>query len=88
MLPPEDSTQEQELDLDADSSDDIEETHADEPDANSAAAPELDPSLEKELRAVLVEEEEVPKTPGVKQVSTNLIDRPLTPEDLFDDGSI
>ena len=88
MLPPEDSTQEPELDVEADSSDEVEETGHEEPEHAAPAAGDLDPALEKELRAVLVEEEEAPKNPGQKQLPSRLIDEPLRPDDLFDDGSI
>jgi hypothetical protein len=47
---------------------------------------DLDPVLEKELQAVVVPEPEITKTK--QQLSEDMIQRPLRPDDLFDEGSI
>ena len=83
MLPTDDITADQDIELDVDSPDEI----VAEPDVEAAIPADLDPVLEKELQAALVEDEE--ETPIRKpMIPTSLIERELTPDDLFDDGSI
>ena len=58
----------------------------------AVAAPDLDPEVEEEIKRAQVPEEieengDVPKA-KTHQIPQNLIDRDLTTEDLFDEGSI
>lgn len=58
----------------------------------AVVTPDLDPEVEEEIKRALVPEEidengEVPKA-KTHQIPQSLIDRDLTAEDLFDEGSI
>lgn len=58
----------------------------------AVAAPDLDPEVEEEIKRAQVPDEvdssgEVPKA-KTHQIPQSLIDRDLTMEDLFDEGSI
>jgi len=73
--------EETELELDTDPEEaDSEEEQADQDD-------DMDPDVEQEIKKVIVEEEDAPKS-KTQSLPDQLIHQKLHPDDLFDDGSI
>ncbi|MEI6477979.1 MAG: hypothetical protein WCO52_03245 [bacterium] len=52
--------------------------------SHTPATPELDPEIEREIKKVIIEEEPA----KVKMLPSQLIEKDLEPDDLFDPGSI
>ena len=84
--------QEEELELPEDEAVDADTLPVADEAEGAVAEPDLDPAVEEEIKRALVPEDvetdgDVPKA-KTHQIPQSLIDRDLTAEDLFDEGSI